>query len=185
MLVEKKRKKRKQIASSCCEMFVEYGFDSISISKIAQNAGIGKGTVYEYFTNKEDIVFELMSCLQETYDAKFQDTFLKATTKSQKVLTLFDFFINEDEEIQKLRAIYKQFLIVCLTNPSEEIINYNTNLRKKYIHILHEIIGDIQIASNLYDSVVGYFIAKHSLNIYDLENNIKLLIEKEINNANL
>jgi AcrR family transcriptional regulator len=185
MLTEKKLEKRKLIASSCCKMFVESGFDNISISKIAQNAGIGKGTVYEYFKNKEDIVFELMTCLQETYDAKFQDTFAKAKTKSQKVLTLFDFFINDDEEIQTLRAIYKQFLIVCLTNPSEEIINYNTNLRDKYIHVLDNIIDDIQIASNLYDSVVGYFIANHSLNNYDLEKNIKLLIKKEINNANI
>jgi AcrR family transcriptional regulator len=185
MLSEKKLEKRKLIAASCCQMFVENGFDNISISKIAQNAGIGKGTVYEYFKNKEDIVFELMFCLQETYDAKFQDTFSKAKTQSQKVLTLFDFFINEDEEIKTLRAIYKQFLIVCLTNPSEEIINYNTNLRAKYINILNDIIKDINIASNLYDSVVGYFIAQHSLNNYELETNIKQLIEKEIKNANI
>ena len=60
---EKKLQKRKDIAKSTCELFVRKGFVNISVSEIAQVAGIGKGTVYEYFRNKEDIVFELMSCL--------------------------------------------------------------------------------------------------------------------------
>ena len=180
MLEEKRRAKRKYIASKCCDMFVKSGFDNISISKIAANAGIGKGTVYEYFKNKEDIVFELMTCLQETYDKKFKQKFATAKTKYEKALTLFDFFINQEEEIQILREIYKQFLIVCLTNPSDEILNYNTKLRSKYINILNEIIDDIEVSSNLYDSIVGYFIAYHSLENYDLELQIKNIIKKEL-----
>ena len=61
----KKINKRKAIAKSTCDLFITKGFVNISISEIAKVAGIGKGTIYEYFTNKEDIIFELMSCLQE------------------------------------------------------------------------------------------------------------------------
>ena len=50
---EKKLEKRKAIAKSTCDLFVRKGFVNISVSEIAHVAGIGKGTVYEYFSNKE------------------------------------------------------------------------------------------------------------------------------------
>jgi len=43
------------------------GFVNISISQIAKTAGIGKGTVYEYFNNKEDIVFSMKRIDNSSY----------------------------------------------------------------------------------------------------------------------
>ena len=51
----KKNLKRKIIAKSCSSLLEENQFQNISISKLAQTAGIGKGTIYEYFKNKEEL----------------------------------------------------------------------------------------------------------------------------------
>ncbi len=48
--------KRIEILEAALEVFMEKGFDRASISNIAVAAGVGKGTVYEYFDNKEQIV---------------------------------------------------------------------------------------------------------------------------------
>ncbi|MCK5293326.1 MAG: TetR/AcrR family transcriptional regulator [Arcobacteraceae bacterium] len=178
----KKEIKRKSIATSCCDIFTKNGFHNISISQIALTAGIGKGTIYEYFKNKEDIVFELMSCLQENYDEEFQHNLKVAITPYDKILTLFSIFISKNENIKVQRAIYKQFLIICLTQPSDEIKVYNTNLRKKYIIILDEIIENINLSTKIYDSVVGFFVASNSLVTYDLETTIKDFIKNELDN---
>ena len=60
-----KIQKRKDIALACKSLFVEKSIQDLTISKIAQTAGIGKGSLYDYFENKEDIVFELIEILIE------------------------------------------------------------------------------------------------------------------------
>ncbi len=42
------------------DLFTEKGFHDTKISEIAKKAGIGKGTVYEYFISKEELVQEMI-----------------------------------------------------------------------------------------------------------------------------
>lgn len=53
-LVDKTEKINK-IAKSALYLFAEKGFAATSVEQIAEAAGIGKGTVYEYFSSKEEI----------------------------------------------------------------------------------------------------------------------------------
>ena len=167
--LSKKVIKRKNIAKSCCDIFTNDNFNKISISQIAATAGIGKGTIYEYFKNKEDIVFELMSCLQEDYDEKLNNKLKNTNNNYDKILTLFDIFISKEKLIQTQKEIYKQFLIICLTNPDKKIKKYNSTLRNKYISILNQILNNQSISIQMYDTIVGFFIASNSLDNYDLE----------------
>jgi AcrR family transcriptional regulator len=47
--------KRRQIVQGARAMFLERGFDAASMSDIARKAGVSKGTLYVYFTNKEQL----------------------------------------------------------------------------------------------------------------------------------
>lgn len=47
--------KREQILQAALEVFSEKGFYQAKIEDIAQRAGIGKGTVYEYFAGKTQL----------------------------------------------------------------------------------------------------------------------------------
>lgn len=51
-----KDERKKEIATAALELFAENGFEATSVSRIARMAGIGKGTVYEYFKSKDEIV---------------------------------------------------------------------------------------------------------------------------------
>lgn len=50
-----KSEKINEIAKSALHLFAEHGFAGTSVEQIAEAAGIGKGTVYEYFPSKEEI----------------------------------------------------------------------------------------------------------------------------------
>jgi AcrR family transcriptional regulator len=50
--------KRDRILESAFEIFIEKGYHTAKIEEIAKNAGIGKGTVYEYFSGKQEIFEE-------------------------------------------------------------------------------------------------------------------------------
>ena len=54
-IVDKDQRKG-EIAHAALGLFAKNGFESTSISQIAEAAGIGKGTVYEYFESKEELI---------------------------------------------------------------------------------------------------------------------------------
>jgi AcrR family transcriptional regulator len=181
----KKNIKRKNIAKSCSILLENNQYHDISISKLAKTAGIGKGTIYEYFENKEDIVFELMSCLQDEYDEKLRSRLLELPNIFSKTIALFTLFISDDEFVSKQRDIYKQFIIISLSNPSKNIKNYNGKLRDKYISILDSIIDNKQLAIKIYDDIIGIFVTSHIIENFDLQEHVRTYIKTQIDTLNL
>ncbi len=188
----KKLNKRKAIAKSTCDLFITKGFVNISISEIAKVAGIGKGTIYEYFTNKEDIIFELMSCLQEDYDPKLKESLEKSQSIDEKIKHLFSLYLSDHPVVKTQRQIYKEFLAVTLNNPSTAIIEYQNNMMDKYTNILREIIENgiengelkedaISFIPSIFATLDGFFIARKpkEVIIEYIENLCNLLEKKE------
>lgn len=58
-----KNKKRKNILTSANTLFKEKGYHNTKMEEIAAAAGVGKGTLYEYFKNKQDIFDE--ACIEQ------------------------------------------------------------------------------------------------------------------------
>src|ERR1700722_1856142 len=54
----KKRETRQQISDVARALFAQRGFDAVTISQVAQAAGVAKMTVTNYFPRKEDLVFD-------------------------------------------------------------------------------------------------------------------------------
>jgi len=49
--------KRPRLVEAASAVFAEKGYASTRVADIAQRAGVGKGTVYEYFSSKEELLF--------------------------------------------------------------------------------------------------------------------------------
>lgn len=60
----KKVESRARILSTAIDLFSRHGLDAVTIDQIAAAADVGKGTVYNYFTAKEDIVVAFMADLE-------------------------------------------------------------------------------------------------------------------------
>ncbi len=169
--MEKKELKKRYIAKSCCELFSKNGFANISVATIAHNAGVGKGTIYGYFEKKEDIILELMECLQEEYDTNLTLTSLEAKTPYEQLLALFEIFLSDDEKLTMQKDIYKQFLMVSFVSPTEAILQYHENLRNKYIQVIEKISQQYNGAL-IFDTIIGFFTVSITTNNYDLRSNI-------------
>ena len=57
--------KRPLILQAATEVFAEQGFASVTVAEIADHAGIGKGTVYEYFSSKDELLFAVFEWMNE------------------------------------------------------------------------------------------------------------------------
>jgi AcrR family transcriptional regulator len=54
----RKQETRQAISDIATRMFVERGFDEVTIAQVADAAGVAKMTVTNYFPRKEDLVFD-------------------------------------------------------------------------------------------------------------------------------
>jgi AcrR family transcriptional regulator len=54
-----REEKRNLLLETASQVFGEQGFANTRVSDIAERAGVAKGTVYEYFSSKEDLFFEV------------------------------------------------------------------------------------------------------------------------------
>src|SRR6185437_7363945 len=51
---------KKRILSKTADLFMRYGIRSITMDEIAANLGISKKTIYQFFTDKEALVYAVI-----------------------------------------------------------------------------------------------------------------------------
>mgnify|MGYP000182647663 CR=1 FL=1 len=171
-IIVNKEEKRSNIACSCKEILLEHGIKNLTISQIAKTAGVGKGTIYEYFENKEDIVFEIITMFIVAHEKRLQEiTDQNISTKDK----LFHFFylMHEDENSNKQLNIYREFLAISMTNGTQEMVDFNIKCRGKFTDILGQIVkegimkGEIQteaqeLVSALLSFKLGLVVEMHT-----------------------
>ena len=86
--------KKTQIINAAIEVFAKQGLDKGKIADIAKVAGIGKGTVYEYFKSKDEIfnAIEEMFIFQSIDQLKILSTSKKSPT--DKLEEILQYSIN-------------------------------------------------------------------------------------------
>jgi len=58
--------KRQRIVEAAARVFARKGFFGASVAEIAVEAGVGKGTIYEYVSSKNDLFFAVFEWVAET-----------------------------------------------------------------------------------------------------------------------
>jgi len=66
----RKKETRKHLLDTAIRMMTEQGFEALTVEAIAAAADVGKGTIYNYFRTKEDIVVAFFVDLERTVQRK-------------------------------------------------------------------------------------------------------------------
>lgn len=140
-IVVNKEEKRKNIALSCKSLLLEHGIKNLTISEIAKTAGIGKGTIYEYFQNKEDIVFEIMTLFVTEYEQYFCEQMKQNISTKEKIYHFLN-LLYVDEKVQKQIAIYREFLAISLIDATPKMREFSQDCHDKFTGILTQIVED-------------------------------------------
>jgi AcrR family transcriptional regulator len=122
----KKAAVREQIVASSIELFSRQGLAEVTVDQIAEAADIGKGTIYNYFETKEDIVVAFMVDLEKKIQAKVRDFALSEEPLSS-ILTEFVRFQF------RLKSPYHQFVRVLMGQMflrTEQFLPYMVEMQK-------------------------------------------------------
>lgn len=64
----KGQKRKQQIIEIAKDMFIQNGFQSTHIGQVCEKLNIARGTVYQYFGNKREILYAIMEKVEEQID---------------------------------------------------------------------------------------------------------------------
>lgn len=141
-MVKGKNSKRDMILETAYNLFLNKGYWETKIIDIADTAGIGKGTVYEYFESKDEIFFELFKTKVAAGYENLSELLDKKISCEKKVEEYLDIELTNTSKY----AINKSFLIDLMMksdafrNPA--LIESIHELVKKKFYILHGIIKE-------------------------------------------
>ena len=100
-----KAKKSDLIVEAALKLFAEKNFKEVSISEIAEEAGVAVGTVYEHFKNKEDLYFRIPAKRAEDFGSQLSlhlEGLHSPIEKIRKYVWFYLYYFKENPIITEL-----------------------------------------------------------------------------------
>jgi AcrR family transcriptional regulator len=93
-MLTKGHKRKQQIIDAAKDMFIKYGYQSTHIGKICDELDIARGTVYQYFSNKREILYSILESLEEEIADLVDADDLKDHLKTNPSQKIFISYVN-------------------------------------------------------------------------------------------
>lgn len=101
---------RKKILDTAGNMFLNYGFKSITMDDIASEIGISKKTIYKYYQNKVELVDASTDFVQKTIDTAIKE------------ITVLE--LNAIEENFAIKKVFQNMFKKAKTSPMFQLKKY-------------------------------------------------------------
>lgn len=102
--------KRQEILKAALELITEHGFHGAPIAAIAEQAGVGAGTIYRYFATKDVLITELFQELHDKISLDLLDEYEVEQPFRARFLhlstTLLRYFITHPQEFRYLEQYH-------------------------------------------------------------------------------
>ena len=142
-----KNEKMKRISDAALRVFRKLGYPRSRMVDIAAEAGIGKGTIYEYFNNKADILrFAFEQYFRIFSDGAIQ-TIMKENRPVDKLLALVDFSLRHAADWEDHCAVYVDYFGAARTDEEDRfsLVGMNEEMKR----ILRALIEEGQDAGEI------------------------------------
>lgn len=139
-----KKEKKEQILIAAMQVFAKKGFTKTTISDIANAVGIGKGTVYEYFSNKEEIINHSFNFFVHTLELDFQEVLIQDIPANEKLVLILDGFSHflDSGATEHVELMFDFWSESIKNKESKGLMFQEMN---KFYHSYREIFADIII----------------------------------------
>lgn len=83
------------LLETAASLFAAHGVENVHMADIAQEAGVGKGTLYRRFANKGDLCLALMDTQMEAFQERMLARLRQMTGEGRSKMAQLDVFIDE------------------------------------------------------------------------------------------
>ncbi len=139
-----KSEKYHKILNSAGAVFAEHGFYKATISQIAARAGVADGTLYLYFKNKDDILYQYLSFKIGLVFEKMNAAVAKGTDAESKLRNLIRCHLEEFQRDQNMAIVFQSEVRYL-----RDIKSQVKDISKTYFDLLSDIIEQGQIEGSM------------------------------------
>ncbi len=126
---EKRTENKKKIINSAIKLISKKGVEGTSLSLIAKEAGISKGTLYYYYPTKNDLIFDIT----EVHINKISNDIFGAIDKNRDGLSLKETLIILFEKLLNSEARTRMHIYLI-----KEVLGGNNSIKKRFIEIYNQ-----------------------------------------------
>ncbi len=193
-----KAKRKTEIALAALDLFAENGLDATSISDVAKHAGIGKGTVYEYFSSKEELILTaFIAWMEQMSGLEMTDALSNIKDPEERIRSLIrailEPFMTDDRVVKIMLLMFQAMLKDDTLLEHPLTLQVLTGMRKMLSDILlegvaqgnfkPEIARDVEtIAINLFaylDGITVHYVINK--NDFDLMPQVDFYLDRLLN----
>lgn len=144
VLPKDKSKKYYDILKSAGAVFASLGFHKATISLIAKEADVADGTIYLYFKNKNDILYQFINFKTEAVFRKMHDAVSQAETAEEKLRNLIKCHLDQFQRDENMAVIMQSE-----TRYRRDVVPQIKDISKMYLELLSDIIEQGQIGGEM------------------------------------
>lgn len=141
---KRKSEKYHNILNSAGAVFAEHGFYKATISQIAARAGVADGTLYLYFKNKDDILYQYLSFKTDVVFEKMNAAVAAGTDAESKLRNLIRCHLEEFQRDKNMAIIFQSEVRYL-----RDIESQVKDISKMYFDLLSDIIEQGQIEGTM------------------------------------
>lgn len=132
------------ILESAGSVFARLGFYKSTISQIAAEAGVADGTIYLYFKNKDDILYQFLQFKTTVFFEKMRQAVDQSETAELKLRSLIRCHLQEFQNDMNMAVIFQSEV-----RYRRDIAFHVKDVSKMYLECLSEIIEQGQMEGTL------------------------------------
>jgi len=138
-----RERQRQRILDAAEVLFDEHGIDRVSMADITSASGIRTSTLYQYFSKKDDIVWELVSELLASVGEQAMRRVDEAKTGLAKITALLEFMADElENEPGKVRFMAQFDAMYARDWPAERLLTLEERIHRQGFRSFGKLIRD-------------------------------------------
>ncbi|HQP47181.1 MAG TPA: TetR/AcrR family transcriptional regulator [Spirochaetota bacterium] len=162
----KGQKRKQQIIETAKDMFIDNGFQSTHIGQVCEKLNIARGTVYQYFGNKREILYAVLEQVEEKIDDILDPDDLRDFYKNNPNQKSVMKFVT-DRVVNTINVIMGEPIVIKLifkdiVGIDEEVISRVDKFLEYICKILTRDVEEVK-KKNIYKKTVNSEVTAHML----------------------
>jgi AcrR family transcriptional regulator len=169
-IVIEHEKRRREILEKSLDVFVDEGFEDVTLQKIAERCGITRTTLYTYFKNKREIFnFSIKQLLQDLENDIIGIRKEKELSHTEKLIRVMTVIIERFEDNRRLLSVMLDYIM----SASKSDYDPDYRVRRRTVRLRHI------LATMLIDGIKAGEFAP-SINVKDANEQLYGLLEAAV-----
>lgn len=185
----KGERRKQQIIDTAKEMFIEKGFQSTHIGQVCEKLNIARGTVYQYFSNKKEILYALMDSviekIEDVLDKDDLQEFLSVNPPQDKIVVFIKNRISQSISMILSEPIVIKLIFKDIIGIDIEVVERVNRSVDSIKNVIAEEIGELKNQGIFRDNLNPHITASMlvggiMLIVYEYEKNGEDVMNQEV-----